>query len=100
MGSVVYVQNPSSCFCMSTLGPLQKLSFTLLASGALMRSCTRPAESTRGYCAFITLLSAGLKSPGSCAPHTPAIRKAKHRILFMEAPRERMDQETRLPRGE
>ena len=36
MGSVVNVQNPSACFSMSTLGPLQKLSLTLLASGALI----------------------------------------------------------------
>jgi hypothetical protein len=37
MGGVVTVQNPSACFSMSTLGPLQKLSFTLVASGALNR---------------------------------------------------------------
>src|SRR5882724_7670438 len=67
MGGVVTAQNPSACFSMSTLGPLQKLSFTFAASGAVNRICTRELLSTRGYCASRTFDVAGLKSPGSCA---------------------------------
>src|ERR1017187_5815923 len=52
---------------MSTFGPLQKLSFTFVASGALNRICTRELLSTRGYCASRTFDVAGLKSTESCA---------------------------------
>jgi len=65
MGGVVKVQNPSGCFSMSTLGPLQKFSLTLVASGALNRISTRELLSTLGYCASRTFEVAGLKSPES-----------------------------------
>jgi alpha-N-arabinofuranosidase len=48
---------------MSTLGPLQKLARTFVASGALNRISTLPVPSTRGYSAPHTLVDAGLKSP-------------------------------------
>src|SRR6476469_924600 len=67
MGGVVNVQNPSACFSMSAFGPLQKLTRTLLASGALNRISTRELLSTRGYWAFRALDVAGLKSPEPCA---------------------------------
>src|SRR5947209_885610 len=67
MGGVVNVQNPSACFSISAFGPLQKLTLTLLASGALNRISTRELLSTRGYFASRTLDAAGLKSPESCA---------------------------------
>ena len=59
------VQKPSACFSMSTFGPLQKFRRTLVASGALMRTSTLPAPSTRGYSAPQTLVVAGWKSPDS-----------------------------------
>ena len=59
---------------MSTFGPLQKLSFTLVASGALMRICTRPPSSTRGYSAPQTLVSAGLKLSAPWAKPSVAVR--------------------------
>src|SRR5881227_1089083 len=67
MGGVVAVQYPSDPLSMSILGPLQKLSFTLAASGALNRICTRELLSTFGYCASSTFDDEGLKSPCSCA---------------------------------
>src|SRR3954452_4991971 len=50
---------------MSIFGPLQKFTRTSVTSGALIRICTRPPLSTRGYCASQTLVEAGRKSPGS-----------------------------------
>src|SRR5581483_6583188 len=61
---------------MSPFGPLQKLTRTLLASGALMRISTRELLSTRGYCASRTLDVAGLKSPESCARQNGAASSA------------------------
>src|SRR5271165_6601886 len=75
MGGVVTVQNPSGCFSMSTFGPLQKLSFTFVASGALKRIWTRELLSTRGYCASRTFDVAGLKSPESCAKQKLAAKR-------------------------
>src|SRR6185295_7774657 len=69
------VQNPSGCFSMSALGPLQKFTRTLAASGALTRSCTLPALSTRGYSAPQTFVAAGWKVLASCAQHRVANRK-------------------------
>ncbi len=62
---MVTVQKPSGCFTMSTFGPLQKFNRTFVASGALTRTSTLPALSTRGYSAPQTLVAAGRKSPGS-----------------------------------
>ena len=53
------VQNPSGCLTMSTFGPLQKFSFTFVASGALIRICTLPVLSTRGYSDPQTFVSEG-----------------------------------------
>src|SRR3569833_3091122 len=80
MGGVVNVQNPSGCLSISALGPLQKFTRTLVASGALKRMSTRELLSTFGYCASRTFDVAGLKLPASCAKqklaansiHTPA----------------------------
>src|SRR5579884_122927 len=67
MGGVVNVQKPSAVFSISAFGPLQKLTRTFSALGALIRISTRELPSTRGYCASRTLDDAGLKSPDSCA---------------------------------
>src|ERR1700721_4852463 len=58
----VKVQNPSGCFSMSAFSPLQKLTRTLAASGALKRIWTRELLSTCGNWASRTLDEAGLKS--------------------------------------
>src|SRR5688572_8836904 len=71
---------------MSTLGPLQKLSLTLLASGALMRICTRPAASIRGYSAPQTFVSADRNWPDSCARQVPAISMRAQAKIFMITP--------------
>src|SRR5579859_3756937 len=89
MGGVVNVQNPSGCFSMSTLGPLQKLSLTLLASGALNRICTRELASTRGYCASRTFDVAALKSSGSCAKQKVAASSSTIPIRFIMYLREK-----------
>jgi hypothetical protein len=54
---------------MSALGPLQKFTRTLAASGAFTRNSTLPALSTRGYSAPQTLVVAGWKVLASCAQH-------------------------------
>ena len=73
MGGVAKVQNPSACFSISAFGPLQKLTLTLPASGALKRIRTRELLSTAGYCAFITFVVAGLKSPEPWARQKGAV---------------------------
>src|ERR1700689_1205946 len=67
MDLVVKVQKPSACFSMSAFSPLQKLTLTLAASGALNRIRTLELPSTCGYCASRTFDEAGLKSPGAWA---------------------------------
>src|ERR1700738_2813867 len=94
MGGVVTVQNPSACFSMSTLGPLQKLSFTFIASGALNRICTRELLSTFGYCASRTFDVAGLKSPESCAKQQLAAKSTTIPISFIAHPHAK-----HIPRG-
>src|ERR1019366_1683974 len=79
---VVNIQKPSACFSMSTFGPLQKLSFTFVASGALNRICTRELPSTFGYCASRTFDVAGLKSPRSCAKQKLAASSITNPITF------------------
>ena len=91
------VQKPSGCFSMSTLGPLQKLSFTFVASGALNRICTRELPSTFGYCASRTFDVAGLKSPWSCAKQTLAASSIANAITFKVHLRaDRFESESRL----
>src|SRR4051794_23718578 len=80
------VQNPSSCFSMSAFGPLQKLTRTLLASGALKRICTRELLSTRGYCALRTLDEAGLKSLASCARQKLASSAIRNAVSLISPP--------------
>ena len=70
---------------MSSLGPLQKLTATLVASGALMRSSTRPVESTLGNSAPGTLVVADWK-PVSCAAHTLAASNNTIANLFIVIP--------------
>src|SRR5919197_1581990 len=78
------LQNPpSACFTMSTFGPLQKFRRTLVASGALIRTSTLPAPSTRVYGAPQTLVSAGLESLESFAePRLAASRRAHPRCFI------------------
>src|SRR5262245_16275677 len=71
---------------MSTFGPLQKLSFTLFASGALMRTCTRPVASMRGYSAPHTFVSAGWNWAASWANETPAVTSRASAIVLMNFP--------------
>src|SRR5690349_15986653 len=71
---------------MSTLGPLQKFSFTLLASGALIRICTRPAESIRGYSAPQTLVSAGWNWFASSATQVPVMKTRATASILMTTP--------------
>ena len=52
---------------MSIFGLLQKLSFTVVASGAFIRNSALPVESTRGYSAPHTLVDAGSNPPLLCA---------------------------------
>ena len=77
------VQKPSACFTMSTFGPLQKLSRTFVASGALIRTSTLPAPSTRGYSAPQTLVVAGWKPAGSCAEQTLARNRSANPSCFI-----------------
>jgi hypothetical protein len=53
---------PVRLLLVSALSPLQKLTLTFVASGALKRIWTRELPSTCGYCASKTLDEAGLKS--------------------------------------
>src|SRR6185312_580865 len=71
------VQNPSACFAISAFGPLQKFTFTSVASGAFTRICTRPAPSTRGYSAPQTFVVAGAKSVDSAAQQVVAINRIR-----------------------
>src|SRR5205823_11876827 len=76
---------------MSTLGPLQKLRRTLVASGAFTRISTLPVLSTLGKSAPQTFVSAGWKSPGSCAKQklvSNNINIRKHRITDLLAANE------------
>src|SRR6185295_8684694 len=77
---------PSDCFTRSSFGPLQKLTRTFVASGALIRTSTLPAPSTRGYSAPQTFVAAGRNSPDSWAEQRLATRKSAHPAFFMSTP--------------
>src|ERR1700722_5474523 len=85
----VKVQNPSACFSMSAFSPLQKLTFTFVASGALKRIWTRELLSTCGYWASRTLDEAGLKSLEPWAKQRLALNNiniAMVRIMHLRSP--------------
>jgi hypothetical protein len=77
MDFVVNLQNPSACFSMSAFSPLQKLTLTFVASGALKRIWTRELLSTCGNWASRTLDEAGLKSLGPWAKQKLALNNNK-----------------------
>ena len=82
----VKVQNPSACFSMSAFSPLQKLTRTFVASGALKRILTRELLSTCGYWASRTLDEAGLKSPEPCARQRLALNNKTIPMLRIMSP--------------
>src|SRR5271163_3329846 len=69
---------------MSSLGFPQKLIWTLVASGALIRNSTLPVASIRGYSASQTLVDAGANPSELCAQHRVDNRSIAIPILFIQ----------------
>jgi hypothetical protein len=69
---------------MSSFGPLQKLSLTVVASGAFKRNWALEPLSTRGYAAPGTLVEAGAKLSVFCAQQQLENKSSAIPIFFIE----------------